>query len=465
MSQVAEVAPEHRLLPWQAERLGNGKHLVTGFFGGWTILTDGGLGALKAFRLDKELYLRLQQAGILIDKDNAGALISRYVRLNRNLFQRTGLHIINLTNTCNYRCRYCHAGVSQGRESMSLETAAKAVKFILENSGPALAVEFQGGEPLLNWPAVQFIVERLLELNKAGKDLKVTMVSNLSLLTPERLAWLKGHKVELCTSLDGPADLHDTNRKHITGTATQEETVRKIRMIREAGAPFGGCLATITRHALTRGRDIVDEYVRLGFPLVHLRPLNSLGDALRQWPELSYTAEEFITFWKGTMEYILDLNRKGTVIAERGCLLLLSKMLRGKDPLYVEMMAPTGYGRATLLYNFDGGIYVGDEGRMLTEPVFRIGTVDDAAPAVYGNDDNLNMWAASHPDLFYYHCAFRPWLATNPILNFQATGNIIPQVERTFWHKVWHAQFRWIAEKLCEPGTAAILRRWTLEFC
>jgi hypothetical protein len=51
-------------------------------------------------------------------------------------------------------------------------------------------------------------------------------------------------------------------------------------------------------------------------------------------------------------------------------------------------------------------------------------------------------------------------MGTHPVLNYQATGNIIPQITQTFWHKVWHAQFRWIAEKLCEPETAAIFKNW-----
>ena len=456
---------DYRVLPYAAERLDNRKYVVSSYFGGWTMLSSEEIKALRAFRIGKNgLYTKLKRAGIILNKDNLGAVVQRYVSLNRNLFLQPGLHIINTTNVCNYRCHYCHAGVSQGKDLMSIETAAKIVKWILENSGPRLMVEFQGGEALLNWKVVKFVVEQLIALNKAKKEIKITIVSNLSLLDEEKLRWLMEHDVELCSSLDGPAHVHNAHRKHITGKNTYEETVKKIRMIQDAGAKFGGCLATISRDALAFPKELVDTYVELGLHSIHLRPIHNLGDALNDWPGLSYTAEEFIEFWKKSMEYILQLNKQGTLIAERGALLLLTKILKGQDPLYVELMSPTGMGRGVLLYNFDGSIYSSDEGRMLTEPVFKIGTVDDEPNEVLGNDDNINMWAATFMDLFCYSSAFRPWLGVQPVLTYQSQGHIIPNITENFQYKIHRAQFKWLFERLCEPENAEILKKWITTF-
>ena len=78
---------------------------------------------------------------------------------------------------------------------------------------PRVTIEFQGGEPLVNFAVVKHIIEYALEKNRAyGKQLEFTMVSNLSLMDEEKLAYLVDNKVQICTSIDGPEPLHTKQR-------------------------------------------------------------------------------------------------------------------------------------------------------------------------------------------------------------------------------------------------------------
>ena len=64
--------------------------------------------------------------------------------------------------------------------------------------------------------------------------------------------------------------------------------------------------------------------------------------------------------------------------------IIAKKMLTNADPGYVDLTSPAGIGIGALVYNYDGDIYVSDEGRMLAEMgdrTFRLGTVHDSSYA------------------------------------------------------------------------------------
>jgi sulfatase maturation enzyme AslB (radical SAM superfamily) len=95
---------------------------------------------------------------------------------------------------------------------MSVETAMRAVDVALSAPSPTIKIEFQGGEPLLNFPLVKQIVETARQKAPAAKRLDFVIASNLALLDDEVLDFCRENSVLLSTSLDGPADLHNRNR-------------------------------------------------------------------------------------------------------------------------------------------------------------------------------------------------------------------------------------------------------------
>ena len=116
---------------------------------------------------------------------------------------------------------------------MTVATAKKVAAFILENGEDTLTIEFQGGEALLNWDVLTTVTEEAQRLNQLRyhKDVRICVVSNLSLLTPEKLEYLIDHGISICTSLDGPAEVHDVNRIKLGGAATFAITSKKIKEV------------------------------------------------------------------------------------------------------------------------------------------------------------------------------------------------------------------------------------------
>ena len=79
---------------------------------------------------------------------------------------------------------------------MSEQTAQRALKIALDSPSARIKIEFQGGEPLLNFALVEKIVlAAKAAAPGAGKTLDFVIASNLALLADEHLAFCKAQGV------------------------------------------------------------------------------------------------------------------------------------------------------------------------------------------------------------------------------------------------------------------------------
>ena len=248
---------------------------------------------------------------------------------------------------------------------MSEATAEKALGIALESPSSRIKIEFQGGEPLLNFPLITKIVENAkLSAPKAGKKVEFVIASNLALLTDDILAFCKRNDVLLSTSLDGPADLHNRNRPRPGGNS-YELAVKGIKAAqRVLGADRVGALMTTTEASLDRVEEIIDEYIKLGLDGIFLRPLSPYGFAIKTKQIRKYDAKRWLDFYARGLRYILDINRRGQTFFEFYTLLVLRRMLTDQPIGYVDLRSPAGIGLGALVYNYDGKVFASDEGRM-----------------------------------------------------------------------------------------------------
>ncbi|MEI7998126.1 MAG: radical SAM protein, partial [Candidatus Omnitrophota bacterium] len=353
------------ILPFNSEKI-NDKYLVTNMMGCWEALNEKEFRQLNSLRVLEggNLYNRLLDKGLIVDEGNIRRVIDGYKSLNANLFTDTSLHIAVVTKRCNLHCSYCHAKGGDASEDMSIETASRVLQYLFDVRNKSVTLEFQGGEPLLNWPVVKFLTEHARKFNTLGKNLNIILVTNLLLMDDEKMRFLVEHKVDVCTSLDGPADIHDKNRLTVDGKATHAQVVEKIERFSKKFGRKIHMLPTITKHSLAYPERIVDEYLRLGQGEIALRPVNNIGRACHGWDDIGYTAEEFNGFYTKAMAYIMKLNTSGSYISERMARSILTKALLKQDPGYVDMMNPCGAGRTVMAYATDGGCYPTDEARM-----------------------------------------------------------------------------------------------------
>ena len=118
-------------------------------------------------------------------------------------------------------------------------------------------------------------------------------------MTKEKFEYLHSHNVFVSTSLDGPKDIHDLCRKQRIGHTSYDLFVQNLELGRSImGLDKIDALMTTSKQSLSRFKEIIDEYVRLGFHGIFLRSLNPYGFAAEQAEALGYSSEDFFEFYK-----------------------------------------------------------------------------------------------------------------------------------------------------------------------
>ena len=394
-------------------------------------------------------------------------LIEIYEMKNKYLFNSgPSLHIVVMTSRCNYNCIYCHAGsknTSLKDLDMKKETAKKIVDFIFKTPSPHLTIEFQGGEPLINWPVVKFIIEYARKkAQEEQKILRLALVSNLSLMTDQKLDFLLKNKVDICTSLDGPEKIHNKNRP-CHNKNSYKETTKWIGKITKKSAKIGA-LITVTKFTFQDLRGVVDEYVRQGFTSMHFRYLNYLGTAKKSQNKIGYSADEFIDAWKKIMDYIILINKEGKCFWERESQIILKKILTYQKVDYVDLRSPCGAVLGQMLYNYDGKIYTCDEGRMLKDDTFLIGDVNtnNYESIIAGGKTKTMLVASCLENLSCDFCAYKPYCGVCPVKHYAYYGNLFPYMQSTDFCKIKMAQFEYLFEKIQDEEIKKIFIRWTV---
>jgi His-Xaa-Ser system radical SAM maturase HxsB len=353
----------------------------------------------------------------------------------RRLPDSTGLHMFVLTLRCEHTCKYCQVSrqsVNRAEFDMSEDTARAALALAFRSPSPHIKIEFQGGEPLLNFELLQWIVAEAKAMNEQHrKRLGFVIATNVALLDEEILEFCEREGIDISTSLDGPEDLHNTNRRR-PGQDSWQKAVDGIRMVQSRLGPDRvSALMTTTEASLGRVREIVDTYVNLGLNGIFLRPISPYGFALRRRGGGNYGVQAWLDFYTEGLDYIIELNRRGTPMLEVYAGIIAKKIWTNDDPGYVDLTSPAGIGIGALVYNYDGDVYASDEGRMLAEMndhTFRIGNVhtDDYADIMLSDKLLVPLqesFALSAPQCST--CAFEPYCGADPVLHHATTGSFV----------------------------------------
>lgn len=393
-------------------------------------------------------------------------ILKPYYRDSKSyLFSSTSLHIFVLTNACNMKCVYCQAqnGRSAPTGMMSKEIAKKAVDIALSSPENYLSFEFQGGEPLLNFETIKYIV-KYTKSQKRKKIVEFNIVSNLTLMTEEIAEFIKEHNIGFSTSLDGDEALHNKNRMFLNNIGTYSSVINGMNILKKHNINFGA-IQTTTRNSLNKGKAIVDKYVELGLTNVFIRNLTPLGCAFNSWNEIGYKTDEFVEFYKECFNYILQLNMQGIQLKEGTASIMLSKIFSGIPINYMELRSPCGAGVGQIAYYYDGNIYTCDEGRMLAEmgdDSFKLGNVDNLYSELINSNNCkaacISSVLESLPNCC--DCVYNPYCGTCPVVNLALSKDIFNKEPNDYKCKIYKGIFDTIFTALQDNKKEEILKTW-----
>lgn len=429
----------YSLLPFRFDRRGNGDYLLVNEVGEYLVLPAAEFQSFTEHRLDVDSasYSRLKAMHFLSDGNSSAlfdVLASKYRTKKSFLEGFTKLHIFVTTLRCNQSCPYCQVSrqnESAGAFDMSEKTLHRSVDLMLSGPAPALTMEFQGGEPLLNFELLQEGVRYAKERNASiGKRIDYVICTNLALLEERHLDYFKDQGIIVSTSLDGPAYLHDKNRPMGQGPSHAVVTRNLARAQEALGRQAVSALMTTTRESLKYPREIVDEYQRMNLGSIFARDLNPYGFAVKARAALGYSSADFLRFYKELLSYVIDLNKRGTTFPEAFATLVLRKILTPWPIGFVDLQSPSGAGIGVVVYNYDGDVYASDESRMLAEMgshMFRLGNVlEDSYEDIFFGETMQTIAAASCNESLAgcSDCAYQPYCGADPVRHYSTQKDL-----------------------------------------
>lgn len=416
-------------LPFNFHRLDRNNLVATSVTGDFIYLSQEEIAMLikNPNSLPRTLKTELQAKFFLENSGDNSSLRkvvkSRIAAKKETVLGGIALFIIVPTLQCEHTCQYCQ--VSRSLEdtgyAMTEMQIDKSIDSVFQSSASSITVEFQGGDPLLRFDLIKRAIERL-KISNANKSKKIRIVvtSTLHQLTPDMCRYFKENNVYLSTSIDGPKKLHNQNRP-VGSRDSYDRTLEGINLARSIiGFDSVSALMTTTKKSINYPVEIVDEYVKLGFNEIFIRPVSLYGFAKRNQNRIYYDNDDFLDFYHKSFERVLYWNNHGVELREATASLIFNKILSPFDSGYVDMQSPNGAGLATLVFNYDGYIYPSDEARMLAETgdvSFRLGEIGDSIVDIRQHPvvaDLINASMTSKRE-GCIDCAFNSYCGPDPV--------------------------------------------------
>src|SRR5262245_27136704 len=157
----------YRPLPFRFMQFDSDRKLVVNEVGEHLLVDNASFDAFVQGPLDptSEGYHDLKAKHVLFDSESIlpfELLATKYRTKKSFLAGFTKLHIFVVTLRCEHSCHYCQVSrvsADRSKYDMSEETADRALDCIFRTSADDIKIEFQGGEPLLNFPLLQYVVD------------------------------------------------------------------------------------------------------------------------------------------------------------------------------------------------------------------------------------------------------------------------------------------------------------------
>lgn len=188
-----------------------------------------------------------------------------------------------VTSECNYNCKYCFIESrfeSAKKSYMSIETATKAIDLIKRNTNKVKII-FYGGEPLLNFEVIQYVVNKI---RQTSLECHFSIITNGSIMTDRILSFLKDNKFNVSVSLDGLERINDKSRIDLKGNGTFNRIISTIEKLKSCDIRLG-ISCTINPYNLQEITDIFD--------IIKKYKINGLGyNFMTKNPNLSFSTEE-----------------------------------------------------------------------------------------------------------------------------------------------------------------------------
>lgn len=207
--------------------------------------------------------------------------------------------LIYVTERCNLNCKYCF--VKKGERDLDFETGKKAVDFLLKTSSAGkepLYISFFGGEPLLNFPVIEKLVQYC---SRKRRKFEYAVVTNGVLLDDKILGFFKKHRFVIILSIDGNREAHDKSRPTRNGESSFDLLEKNLKSLSQY--PYSKTpRITFREETIPFLYESVSFLFEKGFTHIGLSGIDRESWSEKELKALKGELEKIADFWLGKIE-------------------------------------------------------------------------------------------------------------------------------------------------------------------
>lgn len=292
------------------------------------------------------------------------------------VYEESFLHptniLLNVTDACNLKCRYCF--VEQHPHYMNFSTAKAAVDWVVSNyywklekniikENKHITIYFFGGEPTLQWDVIIYPLCKYCKSQYPNLIFKFGMTTNGTLLNEERIQFCKEYDFHILLSCDGNQSTQNYNRPCHNEQISSFNLIKPNLYLIKKYFPTTTFRSTIIPETVD---NLYDDYCfaeSLGFTWYY-----SMPNCRQSWPEdkINVLKEQIQKiFVRRTNQYILGIEPMHFSLINEFYNFILSRDISftTNDDYFINKKNPSkkinrcGLGINQCAIAYDGNIY------------------------------------------------------------------------------------------------------------
>lgn len=253
------------------------------------------------------------------------------------------LVIIQASSLCNLNCNYCYVPERQDRSRIDPITLENTIKKVLRSNLilDKIRLLFHAGEPLA--VGIEFyrkVIKLVEKHNIYGREVIYVIQTNGTMINDKWCELFKEKNFEIGVSADGPAFLHDKQRKGWKGEPTHDRVLQGIECLRKHEINFGG-ICVLTPDSLNYPKEIFHFFLKNGFKVMGFNVEEKEGTNTHSSfvpdseSEILDLAEKYKIFMGIIHELWIENGGKLRVRELQGMSSCISKWIQNRDLVFV----------------------------------------------------------------------------------------------------------------------------------
>ncbi len=227
------------------------------------------------------------------------------------------------SGNCNLRCKYCfYNDISENRQTenygiMEIETLEKLVEKAFDYAEQAVTFAFQGGEPtLVGLDFFRNLIEFEKKYNKNNIQVNNAIQTNGMIIDDKWAKFLADNKFLVGLSLDGPKDIHDSNRIDTKNKGSFNKVMNTVQVFNKYGVEYN-ILFVVNAYVARHINKIYNFFKKYNFQYLQFIPcLDPLNENPGQH-EYSLTPKRYTEFLKKLFDLWYEDFIKGNMVSVR----------------------------------------------------------------------------------------------------------------------------------------------------